>query len=448
MLRHLDLERGRDYLAACTEDEVRGFIESLDWDLMAREKQRWPKGNWRTWVMSTGRRFGKTRTGAEYVHQVALAKPDTRIALIGRTVADVRDVMIKGRSGLQHTGSPYVTCKYIPSNREFHWPNGSMATTYSSEKPAQVRGAEFDLAWCDEIAYWRRLRETWEALEFAMSSLGGLVKVIATTTPRPLRFLRELYADPTTVLTSGATIENAANLSAEFLEHITGKYEGTTTGRQELEGELLDEAEGALWQRKHFDAHRVEKAEELEELVVAIDPAVTAHEESNETGIVTVGSKHVEDGGHGLRRHFYVLDDASGIHTPLAWAREALEAYTFYKADLIVAEVNNGGDLVEATIRQLDDEVPYRAVHAARGKQPRAQPVSSLYEQGRVHHVGLFEELEDQCCNWEPGTSTSSPDRLDALVWGITKLQGAAHGVPTTSLEGMSGLDRTPPWNP
>ena len=444
-LRELDPAQARRYLETATDDEVRVVIESLGWEALARAKQRWPTGTWRTWILSTGRRFGKTRVGAEYCHQIAMEKPGRKIALIGRTVADVRDVMIRGASGLQHTGSPYVECKYTPSNRVFEWPNGSYALTFSSEKPDQTRGHEFDFAWADELAAWRKPRETWANLKLGMSKVGGTSRIIGTTTPRPLNFLRELYAEDSTHLTTGATMENAPNLSPEYLKEVIDLYEGTTTGRQELYGELLDEAEGALWKRKNFDEHRVAKALDLEEIVVAIDPAVTANEDSNETGLIVVGSKHVEDGGHGLRKHFYVLDDQSDRHTPLGWAKTALDQYAFWEADMIVAEVNNGGDLVEATIRQLDEDVPYRAVRAARGKQPRAQPVASLYEQGRVHHVGLFEDLEDQCCNWVPGESADSPDRMDALVWGITKLQGA-RGAPMASLEGLSGLDREPPW--
>lgn len=407
----------------------------------------WPEGDWRTWVLSTGRRFGKTRTGAEYVHKVAMERPGTRIGLVGRTVGDVRDVMIKGPSGLQNTGNPFVECKYEPSNRIFKWPNGSYALTFSAEKPAQLRGPEFDFAWADEIAYWQRLRETWDNLKLCMSGLEGESRIIATTTPLPLRFLRELYGQRTTHLTTGATMENAPNLSAEYLEEVLEKYEGTNTGRQELYGELLDEAEGALWKRRLFDDYRVESAEDLEEIVVAVDPAVTANAESDETGIVVAGAKHVPNAGGKLVKHFYIVDDRSGRHTPYEWATEALNCYREYEADVVVAEVNNGGDLVETNIRQLDDDVPYRAVRASRGKAPRAQPISSLYEQGRVHHIGIFEDLEDQCCNWEPGKAMDSPDRLDALVWAVTKLLGKKGASRPSSLEGMSGLDRTPPWH-
>ena len=274
--------------------------------------------------------------------------------------------------------------------------------------------------------------------------LGINPQAIITTTPKPLKLLRAILAEPSTVTTGGSTYENRANLAPSFFTNVKRQYEGTTIGRQELFAELLDEAEGALWNRKDIDQARREEAPALDRLVVAIDPAVSSQEQSDETGIVAVGSALLERAKGRPLQHFFVLADHSGRFTPLDWCRRAIAALENLRGDRIVAEVNNGGEMVETTLRTISEDVPYKAVHASRGKQARAEPIASLYEQGRVHHLGVFDELEDQLCNWVPNQNMRSPDRLDALVWGISELM-AGRG---DQVEGMgnTGSDRTSHW--
>jgi phage terminase large subunit-like protein len=303
-----------------------------------------------------------------------------------------------------------------------------MATTYSADEPDLLRGPQHHAALADELAAWKRGEETWSNLMFGLR-LGENPRVVVTTTPRPLRLIRELRADPTTAVTSGSTYENRANLARPFLEQIVTKYEGTRLGRQELNGELLEDIPGALWTRTRIDELRVRQAPQLRRVVVAIDPAVTSGEDSDETGIVSVGKG--EDG------HLYVLADRTCRDTPLGWARRAIALFRELRAERLVAEVNNGGDLVEATIRSVDRSIPYTAVHASRGKRSRAEPIAALYEQGLVHHVGTFDALEDQMCMFTPDGFDGSPDHVDALVWAATELhEGAAAtfaGVPERS---------------
>ncbi len=379
----------------------------------ARSKQLPPEGDWRTWLVLAGRGFGKTRTGTEWVREVAEAHPGWRIALVGRTAADVRDVIIEGESGLLAVCPPWARPEYEPSKRRLTWPNGAMATTYSADEPDLLRGPQHHAALADELAAWKRGEETWSNLMFGLR-LGQNPQVVVTTTPRPLRIIRELRTATSTVVTSGSTYENRANLARPFLEQIVTKYEGTRLGRQELQGELLDDVPGALWTRARIDELRVKAAPQLRRVVVAIDPAVTSGEDSDETGIVAVGKG--EDG------HLYVLADETCRDTPLGWSRKAIALFKSLRAERLVAEVNNGGDLVEATLRSVDKSLPYTAVHASRGKRSRAEPIAALYEQGKVHHVGRFDALEDQMCMFTPDGFDGSPDHVDALVWAATEL--------------------------
>jgi phage terminase large subunit-like protein len=383
-----------------------------EWRFWARPNQIAPEGAWHVWLVSAGRGYGKTRTGAEWVNDRAKRNPHERIALIGATAADTRDVMVEGESGILAVSPPWNRPHYEPSKRRLTWPNGAMATTYSAEEPDRLRGPQHGAAWADEVAAWA-YPETWDQLMFGLR-LGTDPRVIATTTPRPTALIRRLMKDPHTVVTRGSTFENAANLAPSFLADVRRKYEGTRLGRQELFAELLDDTPGALWNYAQIDALRVPRAPALRRIVVAIDPAVTANEESDETGIVVAG---LGEDGHG-----YVLQDLSGKFSPDGWARLAVQAYRTYEADRIIAEVNNGGDLVERVIRTVDPHVPYTAVHASRGKRVRAEPVAALDEQGRVHHVGSFAALEDQMCTWDSTTGERSPDRMDARVWAITEL--------------------------
>lgn len=399
-------------LAQLSEDEL--SILRWEWRFWARPKQIPPPGNWRYWLILAGRGFGKTRTGAQWVLDQVENHGRRRIALVAETAADARDVMVEGESGILECAPEWNRPRYEPSKRRLTWPNGARATTYSADEPKQLRGPQHDCAWADETAKWR-YAEAWDQLLFGLR-LGNNPRALITTTPRPIPLIKELIADPLCVVTRGSTNENRANLAPQFLEAILKKYEGTRLGRQELDAEILDDAPGALWKRKeHLDDHRRSDYPELKRIVVAVDPSVSSDSESAETGIVAAGL--------GVDGHGYVLADGSIERpTPEQWGRESVSLYNKLKADRIIAEANNGGDLVESNIRTIDIRVAVKKVHAARGKQSRAEPVASFYEQGRVHHVGYFPQLEDQMCQWEPGVSPWSPNRIDALVWALTEL--------------------------
>jgi predicted phage terminase large subunit-like protein len=409
-------------VASLSETDLQKLLRSLtpteadeltrDWQLIARDNQLPPEGDWLVWMLLAGRGFGKTRTGAEWVHMRAEANPEARIALIGPTAADARDVMIEGESGVMNTRTGNLRPTYEPSKRRVTWPNGAMATAYSADEPDRLRGPQHSDAWADELAAWR-YPDAWDMLMFGLR-LGDRPRACVTTTPRPVKLVRDLVRSATTHVTRGSTFDNAANLAPTFIEAARKKYEGTRLGRQELYAEILDDTPGALWTRAQIDLLRVRKHPDLTRIVVAIDPAATSGEESDETGIVVAG--------RGVDGHGYVLDDLSGRMTPRDWARRACNAYHARRADRLVAEVNHGGEMIETVIRTVDPDVSYRGLHASRGKQTRAEPISALYEQGRVHHVGEFAQLEDQLTTYVPGLYDGSPDRLDAVVWALTEL--------------------------
>jgi phage terminase large subunit-like protein len=414
-----------DWLSSLSEPVRRQFLESLsdeetkqllyDWRFWARPNQLAPEGQWRVWLALAGRGFGKTRMGAEWVRAQAERGHNKRIALVAPTAADARDVMVEGESGILAVSPPWNRPRYEPSKRRLTWPSGNQATLYSAEDPDQLRGPQHSAAWCDEIASWK-YPASWDMLLFGLR-LGRDPRVVVTTTPRPTKEIKRMLADPTCTVTRGSTFDNRANLAPVFFETIISRYEGTRLGRQEVYAEILDDNPGALWHRADVDEGRVSEYPELRRIVVAVDPAVSNTEDSDETGIVVAG---VARNGHA-----YVLDDMSLKGSPNEWGMQAVAGLHKYKADRIVAENNNGGDMVEHTIRTVNSNAPYKAVHASRGKVIRAEPVAALYEQGKVHHVGSFPSLEDQLCQWEPGMS--SPDRLDALVWALTDLMlGAA----------------------
>ena len=385
------------------------------WPFWARPKQVPPKKtNWFCWLIRSGRGFGKTRSGAEWIRS-RVDEGYTRIALVGQTKADVRDTMVElGDSSILKISPLWNMPEYEPSKRRLTWPNGAVAIIYSGDEPDQLRGPQHDSAWVDELAKFKYPQETWDNLEMGLR-LGDNPQACVTTTPRPIKIIKELIKDPETVDVTGHSRENIANLSDRFVKRILNKYEGTRLGRQELAGELLDDAPGALWKREeNIEQNRVNKHPELIRIVVAVDPQATNNPESAETGIVI--------GGIGVDGHGYVLSDRSAKRSPQGWGSRAVLAYQEFSADRIVGEVNNGGDMVENTIRTVENgkNVSYKSVRASRGKAIRAEPVASLYERGIIHHVGTFPELEDQLCNWEPGDK--SPDRLDALVWLFTEL--------------------------
>ena len=335
--------------------------------------------------------------------------------MVGATASDVRDTMIEGPSGLLSIAPNSNRPLYQPALRKLTWPNSVTALTFSSEEPERLRGPQFGAAWVDELAAFRNLNDTWSNLQFGLR-LGKKPRQVVSTTPKPIKLLRVLLEAPDTVVTRGTTYDNRDNLAPSFFEQIIRRYEGTRLGRQELNAELLTDVQGALWSRDLIEMTRKPKDEiisPLRRIVVAIDPAVSAGEDANETGIIVAGL--------GIDGHGYVLQDASGKFSPIEWAQRAVSLYHMRSADRIVAEANQGGAMVEQTIRTVDENVPIRLVHASKGKITRAEPVSALFEQSRAHIVGDMSELEDQCCTFEAGSS-GSPDRLDALVWALTEL--------------------------
>jgi phage terminase large subunit-like protein len=389
------------------------------WPAVARPNQLPPSGTWwQIWLLLAGRGFGKTRTLAEWVCGQAASGQARRIALVAATAADARDVLVEGESGIIAIAPPWCRPVYEPSKRRLTWPNGAIATTFSAEEPERLRGPQHDAAVCDELGSWSR-PETWDMLQFGLR-LGRNPRCLVATTPRPTRLIRELLAREgrDVVVTRGSTYENRANLAPGFFDQVIRKYEGTRLGRQELLAEVLEDTPGALWNRETLDQSRREQAPGLLRVVVAIDPAATSGEDADETGIIVAGK---DGGGHG-----YVLADLSGRYSPADWAKTAISAYRTHRADRIVAEVNNGGEMVEATLRMVDPNVPFTAVRASRGKVTRAEPVAALYEQGRIHHVGAFLQLEDEMCgfttDFDRHRAGYSPDRVDALVWGISEL--------------------------
>jgi predicted phage terminase large subunit-like protein len=387
------------------------------WRSKARPSQLPPAGAWNGWAVVAGRGFGKSWIAANYANE--MANTVGRIALIGSTAGDVRDTMIEGESGILKTAPPWFRPTYEPSKRKIEWPNGCIATCFSSEEPDRLRGPQFELGILDEFAAWSNMQETWDMFSFGLR-LGKHPRWVMATTPRPSKLLREILARDDVVTTRGSTFENSDNLAPPFLEAIRRKYENTRLGRQELHAEILSDVPGSLWQLQWIDDARVKALpwDGLQRVVVAIDPATTSGEDSDETGIICAGVDHVGDG--------YILDDASGRWQPGEWAAKAIDLYRRHQADRIVGETNNGGDMIENVLRSIDSTIAYKGIHASRGKVTRAEPISTFYEQHRVHHLGSFPILEDQMCAFTRDHSRAStgysPDRADALVYALTEL--------------------------
>jgi len=399
-------------LQSLNDNEAESLL--YDWEFWARDKQLPPDWAWYIWLLLCGRGGGKTRTGAELT--IKWAKQGySPIALVGQTKADVRDTMVEvGDSGILNVAPPWFMPDYESSKRRLTFPNGVLAIIYSGDEPEQLRGPQHQKAWIDELAKFKYPQLAWDNLMFGLR-IGDNPQAVVTTTPKPIKVIKDLIADKTTAVTRGHTLENKDNLAAPFLKYILERYQGTRLGRQELAGEILDDNPDALWQRSQIEALRVTKHPELIRVVVAIDPAVSTGEESAETGIIVAGIALQMGAMHG-----FVLDDLTIKGSPEQWAKAAATGYYKQSADRVIGEANNGGDMVESTVRVVDSTIPFKLVHASKGKYTRAEPVSALYEQGRIHHVGFFPDLEDQLCEWVPGDK--SPDRLDALVWAITEL--------------------------
>nr|WP_237155562.1 terminase family protein [Oryzibacter oryziterrae] len=402
-------------------DAEREFI-GTHWPLFARPDQLPPPGDWTVWLVMGGRGAGKTRTGAEWVRACVLGLPHAggpvagRIALVGETLHDVREVMIEGVSGLIGVHAEAERPRWSPSLRRLEWSNGALAQAFSSEDPDALRGPQFDAAWADEVAKWKHADATFDMLQFGLR-LGTRPRQVVTTTPRAVPLMRRLIKAPDTVVTHSRTIDNAGFLAKGFLSAVVRQYEGTRLGRQELDGELIEERADALWSRAQLEAIRITGRPAMTRIVVAIDPPASSNRTSDACGLIAAG---LDGEGRAI-----VLEDATvrGVR-PEIWAARAVALYHALSADRLVAEVNQGGDMVSSVIAQVDARVPVAVVRATRGKWVRAEPVAALYAQGRVRHAGHFADLEDEMCDFglDGLSGGRSPDRLDALVWAITAL--------------------------
>lgn len=412
-------------LARLTPDQRARFLadlpDSVLWNFLydwtgawAREPQLIPPGDWFVWLILAGRGFGKTRTGSESVRTLVESGQASRIGLIAPTSADARDTMVEGESGILACSPPWFCPKYEPSKRRLTWPNGARALLFSAEEPERLRGPQHDLLWGDEPASWPST-EAWDNALMGLR-LGQRPRALVTGTPKPVPLILSLMRDSRTHVTRGSTFENAGNLSRDYIAHVRRQYEGTRIGRQELYAEVLEDMPGALFNQVLIDRARVAEPPELERIVVSIDPAPTSESGSDECGIVVVG--------RGFDGHGYVLQDLSLRATPDEWARVAVKAFYTWRAECIVAEINNGGDMVEILIRGIDSGVSFKGVRAMRGKAKRAEPVAALYEQGKVHHVGepdRFARLEKQMRVFT-GINGRRDDRTDATCWALHEL--------------------------
>lgn len=401
-------------------------LESLkhDWKFWGRPDQQVPPDPWSIWCILAGRGFGKTRTGAETIRQFAEGRTPLSpgraklFAIIGETAADVRDVMVEGPSGILANTPKSHRPLYEPSKRRLTWPNGASAGLYNATEPDQLRGPQFEFAWLDELAKWRYMQETWDQLQFGMR-LGENPRQLITTTPRPLPLIREILKYSYTHVTRGSTYDNEANLARSFFHQVVSKYEGTRLGRQEIDAEILDDVPGAMFSRDDIDKARTSTLEDMARIVVAVDPSGTAGSDTqDDVGIVIAGRTH--------SRHGIIIDDRTINAPPSVWAKRAVAAYYEYEADCIVAESNFGGEMVRSTLQSVPTgrDIPVVLVRASRGKHIRAQPIASLYEQGKIHHLGQFSELEDELCFFthDGYMGVGSPNRADAAIWALTDL--------------------------
>lgn len=432
------MRSGAAWLASAGPEEVEAFLGglsenalgSLPWlfEFWALPHQLPPAGDWKSWVIMGGRGAGKTRAGSEWVRQMVegptadAAGKCHRVALVGETFDQVREVMVFGESGILACSPPDRRPVWEAGRRRLVWANGATATVYSAHEPEALRGPQFDAAWVDELAKWKKAEDVWDMLQFALR-LGAHPQQVITTTPRNVGVLKRILGNASTVVTHAPTDANRAYLAESFLAEVQSRYGGTRLGRQELDGVLLDDIEGALWTTAMVEGARVDQLPKLDRIVVAVDPSVTNGKSSDECGIIVAG---VVAQGEPRDWRAYVLEDASVRGGPSDWARAAIAAMDRHGAERLVAEVNQGGDMVESVIRQIDPLVPFRALRASRGKGLRAEPVAALYEQGRIKHArqGGLGPLEDQMCQMTVRgfEGRGSPDRLDAMVWAMHEL--------------------------
>lgn len=384
------------------------------WDVWARPNQLEPEGDHRYWLVLAGRGFGKTRAGVEWVRDQIENGRSSRAIVIAPTSADCRDTIVDGPSGFLNVCPPWNRPLYEPSKRRLTWDNGAIVSLYSAEEPDRLRGVNCDLMLADELAAWTH-SETWDMAMFALR-IGANPRAMITTTPRPTRLIKNLVENPSTAVTRGSTYDNKANLAPQFLDAILTKYDGTRMGRQEIYAEVLEDVEGAILTLEQLISLRVEKADDPQRIVVGVDPAISTGENADNTGIVV--SSRGKDG------HLYALADRSCRLGPAGWARRVVETFHEFKADLIVAEQNQGGAMVEHTIRSLDADVPIKLVHATRGKHVRAEPILAMFEQGKAHTMAGMDELESQLAAFTPEgyESDGSPDSADAFIWASTEL--------------------------
>ena len=413
-LARMSPEQARRTINAWKRMDVEKRIRS--WPFWRLAAQAEPEGDWRVWLVMAGRGFGKTRMGAEWVRERAEADGSLRIALVGATMVEARNVMVEGESGLLSACANGMAVQWEPSLKRLTWANGAVAQLYSAAEPESLRGPQHHLAWADEIAKWPYGIAAWDNLMMGMR-LGVAPQVVATTTPRPVPLVRRLYAGNGVRRTAGRTLDNAANLPPSFLQSVQAEYGGTRLGRQELGGELIDDAEGALWTRDRIETCRVRSAPQMKRVVIGVDPPASSGGDA--CGIVAVGMC-------GEGKGWVLADESVSGQSPEGWARAVADAALRWEADRVIAEKNNGGEMVESVLRAADVSMPVTLVHASKGKVPRAEPVAALYEKGRVHHVGAFPALEDELCGLIVGGSYEgpgrSPDRADALVWAVTEL--------------------------
>ena len=391
-----------------------------DWSLFGRGEQRGPAGDWRTWVFLGGRGAGKTRAGAEWVTELARSGVAGRIALVAPTFHDVREVMVEGASGLR--ALPYAPPGYEPSRRRLVWPNGAQAYCFSAEDPESLRGPQFDAAWVDEVCFWAAPDETLATLGHALR-LGAQPRLMVTTTPKPIAALKQLLAAPDTVVTHAASFENRHNVARDFIMALRERWAGTALHRQEVLGQLIEDVEGALWRRAQLEALRTDERVACERIVVAVDPPASVGAEAATCGIVAAGAW--DDFPH--RRALVLADASIQGAAPQVWAERAADLARSLNANAIVAEANNGGEMVRAVLRAAAPDMYVKLVRASAGKRARAEPIASYYDQGRVRHAAAFAELEDEMCAFDVGLK-KSPDRVDALVWALTELFGAGLG--------------------
>lgn len=416
LLRDKPIELRKAFLDGLTNEELLDL--QYDWKVWARPKQFIPEGDWFVWMIMAGRSFGKTRTGAETIRYLVERGICGRIALIGAITKDWRDVMIEGESGILATAHPKFRPTYNKNEGKLQWPNGAVAQAYSGEVPESLRGPQHDFIWIDELAKMPYQQEVWDQAMLGLR-LGTNPRVLITTTPRPTTLMKNILTDPQLHLTTGTMYENSANLPGNYVSQMEKRYEGTRMGLQELHAELLLDNVNSMFTLDNIHANRVNHHVDLKRIVVALDPAVTNNENSDETGIIVAG--------RGINNEGYILFDGSMKGTPNDWALKAIQLYKQFNADVIVAEVNQGGQMVETIISHIDPYVNYAAVRATRGKVIRAEPIAALYERNLIHHVGdvkQLEELETQMCDFDPTLQgkQKSPDRMDALVWALTEL--------------------------